>query len=56
MARPWGSSKKRPVKSGVGGGERERDEIRRPWKAVLRTLNFSSTECFFWPCSKIYLY
>ena len=51
-----GQFKEKACKSGVGGGERERDEIRRPWKAVLRTLNFSSTECFFWPCSKIYLY
>ena len=41
---------------GCLGGERERDEIRRAWKAVVRTLNFSFTERFFWPCSKIYLY
>jgi len=51
-----GQFKEKACKSRLGGGERERDEIRRAWKAVLRTLNFSFTECFFWPCSKIYLY
>ena len=36
-----GQFKEKACKSGLGGGERERDEIRRAWKAVLRTLNLS---------------